>query len=91
MDLVKYVRSKRMHSYALTFLTNQRERVLSSMLAHSKRLETGPDSLIAPECNADVKIYTQSDTLSDVWICNENMNAGNKFFVGLLKRYGRYR
>ena len=38
MDFVTHIRRNRMHGFALTFLTSNRDRFLSSMLAFSKRL-----------------------------------------------------
>ena len=43
MDLVTLIRRNRMHGFALTFLTTNRDRLLSSMLAYSKHLPEGDE------------------------------------------------
>ena len=83
MDLVTHIRRNRMHGFALTFLTSNRDRFLSSMLAFSLHLPEG-------ECHERVESHHFADT-KDWWHRNENLSGHEKFLVAIFKRYRRNR
>ena len=66
MDLVSFIRRKRMHGYALHFLTKQRDRALSAMLAYSKHL--GED-----HSHKKDKTPAEFADVQDWWGKNENL------------------
>lgn len=82
MDLVSFIRRTRMHSYALQFLTNHRDRVLSGILGYSKYLRSH-DVIKQQEEESPCDFAD----VYDWWNKDENLCHQEKFLVALIKRY----
>ncbi len=84
MDIIRFLRRKRMQGLALNFLLKRNERYMSAHLAYSRPLRNENDPKSGSKAEGDTDIVDVGDKFDHL----EGLDSRDYFMIAFFKRYG---